>query len=75
VHIVAYAQEKRGNFALIEDRILLRDVEIQLRCDGKKVRSVYQAPSRQLLPHTEEDGYCRITLPEASGYALVVFEY
>lgn len=75
VHIVAYAQEKRGNFALIEDRILLRDVEIQLRCDGKKVRSVYLAPSRQLLPHTEEDGYCRVTLPEASGYALVVFEY
>ena len=75
VHLVAYVQEKRGGASVIEDRILLQNVELALRTDGKAVRSVYLAPNRQALPFSEENGYCKVVVPSAAGYALVVFEY
>ncbi len=75
LHLVAYAQEKRGDFSVIEDRVELKNVQLELRTDGKKVRSVYLAPAKQKLPFTQKDDYCKIVVPEASGYALVVVEY
>ncbi|MFA6928812.1 MAG: alpha-amylase family protein [Lentisphaeria bacterium] len=75
VHLIAYAQEKRGDFSVIEDRVLLNDVELQLRTEGKNVRTVFLAPTLEKLPFVQKDGYCKAMLPKAVGYALVVFEF
>ena len=47
---------------------------ISIRLDGKKVNRVFLAPEEKVLEYTVEDDYCKISVPQFSGYALVVVE-
>lgn len=74
VHVLAYCPEKRCNAIAVEDRITLLNTELSLRTDGKNINRVYLAPDRKELPFELKDGYCKVTVPEITGYALIVFE-
>ncbi len=75
VHLLAYCPEQRCQATALEDRITVLNAEISLRTDGRQVSKVYLAPNRQELPHQVKDGYCTVTLPQFTSYALLVFEY
>ncbi|MEN6403495.1 MAG: alpha-amylase family protein [Armatimonadia bacterium] len=73
--ITSYIPERRGNSVdMIEEPIELRDVKVALRADGKDVKSVYLAPTREALAFEVKDGYIHVTVPKVPGYAVVVFE-
>ena len=75
LHLLSYVPEKRGpNTDMIEEPIQLRNVEVSLRANGREPSSVYLAPERVELPWEHRDGYVHVTVPEMSGYAMVVFE-
>jgi len=75
LHLLAYVPEKRGpTVDMIEEPIELRNVDVALRADGREPSSVYLAPDRVELPFELRDGYVHVTVPEMSGYAMVVFE-
>lgn len=73
--LMSYVPERRGNNVdMIEEPIQLRDVPVALRADGRDIKSVYLAPSREPLPFELRDGYVHTTVPQVDGYAVVVFE-
>ena len=75
LHLLSYVPEKRGpNVDMIEEPITLRKVDVALRVDGSEPTSVYLAPDREELAFEVRDGYAHVTIPEMSGYAMVVFE-
>ncbi len=75
LHLLSYVPEKRGpNTDMIEEPIELRNVEVSLRANGREPSSVYLAPDRVERPWEHRDGYVHVTVPEMSGYAMVVFE-
>lgn len=74
LHVMVYTPELRGKAVALEERGTLVDTELCLRIDGTPFRRVYLAPSKQELPFTVEDGYCKVTLPLIQGYVMVVFE-
>ncbi len=75
VHLLAYVPERRGDkIDMIEEPITLRDVKVALRLDGRPPAKVYLAPGGEQLPFVIADGYIQVTVPEAAGYALIVFE-
>ena len=74
LHVMVYTPELRGKAVALEERGTLVNTELSLRIDGTPFRRVYLAPSKQELPFTVEDGYCKVTLPLIQGYVLVVFE-
>jgi len=75
VHLLTYMPELRGKtIQIIEEPITVREVNLALRMDGRRIRKVYLAPSRANLDFIEKDGYIRVTVPEVQGYQLVVFE-
>lgn len=75
VHILAYAPEIRGKSNALEDRGQLVNKEIQIRLDGRKVKSAYLAPGKTALDFTLDESYCSVAIPFVEGYALVVFEF
>jgi len=76
VHLLTYLPELRGRtMQVIEEPISVRNVSLALRTDGRRIRTVYLAPSRANLDFIEKDGYIKVTVPEVKGYQLVVFEY
>ncbi|MCX7706144.1 MAG: hypothetical protein N2115_07840 [bacterium] len=55
--------------------MLLKDVSIGLKLmDKKKVNRVYCVPSYESPEFTIEDNYVWLTIPEVSGYKMVVIE-
>ena len=74
LHVLVYTPELRGRSVALEERGTLVNTELCLRMDGASFRRVYLAPSKQELPFVPDGGYCKVTLPLVSGYALVVFE-
>lgn len=75
VWLTAYVPERRGqSIDMIEEPISVRQVTLQLRLDGRSPRRVYLAPTGQELQHTVSGGYIAVTVPELTGYAVVVFE-
>ncbi len=75
VWLTAYVPERRGaKIDMIEEGSIVRDIELALRTDGLEIKQVYQAPDRMPLTFKIEGDYCRVTLPEMTGYAVVVFE-
>lgn len=74
-HLLSYVPERRGEtISMIEEPIVLREVVVRLRLDGRPPARVYLAPDRRKLPFRVGDNYIQTTVPEVSGYALVVFE-
>jgi hypothetical protein len=76
VYIMSYVPEKRGEKTeMIEEPIKLNGVKISLRCDDRKVKSVYMAPDKKPLEFEEKDGRLE-TGPFSidNGYAVIVFE-
>ena len=59
---------------MIEEPIVIKDISLALRCDGHEVREVYLAPQRKAVPFSVDGGYAKVTIPEAQGYQMVVFE-
>lgn len=75
VHLLTYLPEMRGrSMQVIEEPISVRGVSLALRIDGRRIRAVYLAPSRENLDFVEKDGYIQATVPEVKGYQAVVFE-
>ena len=75
LHLLSYVPEKRGpSVDMIEEPITLRGVDVALRLDGREPTSVYLAPDGEELAFEVRDGYAHVTVPEMTGYAMVVFE-
>lgn len=75
VWLTAYVPERRGvSIDMIEEPISLRQTVVRLRLDGRPPRRVYLAPSGTELPYTVAAGYIGVTVPELTGYAVLVFE-
>jgi hypothetical protein len=75
VWLTAYVPERRGlSIDMIEEPLALRDVLVRLRADGRPPRRVYLAPSGAELPWQVSAGYIVVTVPELTGYAVVVVE-
>jgi hypothetical protein len=73
VHLLHYLPQRRhGGFDTLEDVIPLHNVTIAVRGDAP--REAYLAPSREPLTVSVADGYARVTVPEVTGHAMVVFE-
>ena len=74
VHLLTYVPELRGkSIQIIEEPIVLRNVELFLMSDGKKVNEVYLAPSGKKLDFEIQGKYLKVTVPEVNGYQMVVF--
>ena len=75
LHVLSYVPERRGTSTdMIEEPIVLGDVRLGLRIDGRPPRRVYLAPTGDGLPLDTSDGYAWTTVPVVPGHALVVFE-
>ncbi len=74
VHLLNYVPELRGKTLLVEEAIPARNVEVSLRLDGASVKKVYLAPDREELPFEPAEDYVRFTVPEMSGYCMIVVE-
>ena len=74
VHLLNYVPELRGKTLLVEEEIPARNVEVSLRLDGASVKNVYLAPGREGLPFETTEDYVRFTVPEMSGYCMIVAE-
>jgi hypothetical protein len=59
---------------MIEEPIVVSDVQVTLRTDGRDVRKVFLAPAGDALPFTKADDGVRFVVPRVSGYQLVVVE-
>ncbi len=74
VHVLHYIPERRSDtIDTIEDVIPLHDVTVQLRLDQRPGKA-YMAPQGTDLPVTYADGYATVTVPEARGHQMVVFD-
>ena len=74
VHLISYVPELRGNAQVVEDEVHLPNVSVSLRLDGAEVKEVCLAPSQERLPFRVDGRYASVTVPEISGYQMVVFE-
>jgi len=75
VHLLTYVPELRGEaLQVVEEPIVISDVTVRLRLDGKTVARAYLAPTQSELPIHVEDGYAVVTVPKVRGYQMVVFE-
>lgn len=75
VWLTAYVPERRGqSIDMIEEPICVRGVRLALRLEGSPVRRAYLAPSGSELACGLSGGYAEVTVPEFTGYAVVVFE-
>ena len=75
-HLLAYVPEHRGaEKELLEEPITVQDVRVAVRLDGRSVKQVYEAPSREPLEYEVSGGYVSITVPKVTGYGMVVIEH
>ncbi|MGN0866851.1 MAG: alpha-L-fucosidase [Oligosphaeraceae bacterium] len=76
VHLMTYCPEKRLGTIEVDDRPVVLNGEIALRLDNIPVTRVrcLAAGKIQELPFQEEQGYCKVTVPQVEGYALLLFE-
>ena len=75
VHVIAYAPEKRGDTAVVEDPAAVVNGEFLLRTGELGIKNAYLAPDRSPVGIAREGEYTRIKLPVFEGYALVVLEH
>ena len=74
LHLLSYCPEKRCDAICVDERVISPESNISIRLDGKKVNRVFLAPEEKVLEYTVEDDYCKISVPQFSGYTLVVVE-
>jgi len=75
VYIMGYVPENRGeNSVMIEDRILMRNIKLSLRFDGRPPQKVSLAPNGPELPFKINGNYIELTVPEVEGFALISFD-
>ena len=75
VHVIAYAAEKRGDTAVVEDPLAVLGGEFLLRTGARRIRKAGLAPGMEAVEIAREGEYTRIKLPAFEGYAVVVLEY
>ncbi len=74
VSMLAYLPEKRGaEMETVEDELTAGNFELSLKCPGG-VRRVYMAPEEKELSFRQEGEYITVTVPEFTGFSMVVFE-
>jgi hypothetical protein len=72
--MLAYLPEKRGaEMETVEDELTAGNFELSLKCPGG-VRRVYMAPEEKELSFRQEGEYITVTVPEFTGFSMVVFE-
>ncbi len=75
VHLLSYVPERRGERTdMIEEPIVLSNVRLSLRVDGRPPKQVYLAPTRQKLEFAMVENYVQVKVPVVPGYAMIVFE-
>ena len=74
VHLLNYLPELRGKTLMVEEELTTLKIPVSLRLDGGQVKRVYLAPDRRELPFEVRDGRVCFTVPEMSGYCMVVIE-
>ncbi len=74
VHLLTYVPESRGSIEMIEEPIVVTNVAVALRSEGRDVTAVTLAPSKETIPFTRDGDYVRFTVPRVEGYQLVVVE-
>jgi hypothetical protein len=75
IHFLAYLPEMRGEFQIIEEGLIVKNAEILLRTDNKKVNCVHSAPENEEIDFTTDGKYLRITIPEFKGYKMIVTKW
>lgn len=73
-HVLYATPHYRGGLELIEDIVPLRDVALSVRLPVDAT-SATLIPDGQPLEIAKENGVCRVTVPEFSMHAAVVFGY
>ena len=74
LHLFAVVPEQKGTQTqIIEDEITVKNLGIDWRCDGRKVKSV-STPKETLAFETDGDRI-RFTVEEMYGYLPVTIEY
>lgn len=74
VHLLTYVPESRGSIEMIEEPVVVSEVAVGLRSEGRDVTSVTLAPGGETLPFTRDGDYVRFTVPRVEGYQLIVVE-
>ena len=75
IHLLNYVPELRGNMLIVEEEAYAKDVEVSLKLDpGFEADRVYLAPNKTPLEFTVENGRIHVSVPEVSGYAMIVIE-
>jgi len=80
VHIISYIAERRTRtIDVIDTRLPLNHTTIAVKTSALNVSDSAQitafcARSKEQLPVTIKDGYAYVTIPQITGYEIVVFE-
>lgn len=75
VHLLNYIPELRGEMLIVEEALEANNINIRLRLDGKKVKSVSLAPCGTALDFTVNGNYVEFTVPSIKGYGMAVVEF
>ena len=75
VHLLNYQPDMRGLNLMVEDALPLDGIQCSLRLDGRKVEKLYLAPDKKEIPFTVSGDRIFFTVPEASGYAMLVVRF
>lgn len=74
LHLVHAVPQRRGQIIdIVEDVLSLHDVRVGIR-SSEPVTEVRLAPTGEVLPHERRDGLTWVTVPEAQGHQVVVFQ-
>ena len=74
VHLLTYLPELRGQVQIIEEPISAVNIEVSLRLNGCRIKSIYLAPERKILEWQNDGDYATVLVPEVKGYVMLVFE-
>lgn len=75
IYLMSYVPEKRGDkIEMIEEPVVLREIKLSLRTDGRKYKSAYLAPDMGKLDFTVDGNYVKVKIHEVTGYSVVVLE-
>ena len=76
IHLLAYLPEQRGvESEMIEDELIVENIALALRLDGKSPLRVSRVPECEPLEFTAENAYLKIKLPRFQGHALIAVEF
>lgn len=75
VHLLSYIAERRTrSIDIVDTRLPLYNIQLALRDPDASYTSVYCARSGNRLPLSHNDGYTLVSIPQITGYEIIVFD-